>query len=174
MQLSEDIYNTKIVPRGKYKYKGINHTTIPEHRIVMHQIDPQPNESELVVHHINGDKSDNSPGNLVWMTQSEHSRLHHLGENHYPCSGRANPNYRHGECVNGHSKVYKKFHNHKAYMKNRTERLAKQNAYGAKHRDHKRWYDKVRYWERQVTLAASEERKAECLARLHELKESKV
>lgn len=30
-----------------------------------------------IVHHVNGNKRDNSPDNLVVMTQSEHIKLHH-------------------------------------------------------------------------------------------------
>lgn len=165
----------KLNPRGKYKYikRGLTKETT-EHRHALHIADPRENEHELVVHHIDGDKSNNDPSNLVWMTKSEHARLHHLGENHFPCSGESNPNYRHGMCVDGHSQEYKSIHNHKCYIKHREERLAKQNAYGALHREHKRWIDKVNYWNKQLGLAETEERKEVCRKRISDLKECTV
>lgn len=161
-----------IEPRGKYKYvkKGLPKET-SAHRLILHNVNPQPNEEELVVHHIDGDKGNNSLENLQWMTRSEHSKLHHLGENHFPCNGENNANYRHGMCVGGHSKEYKQIHNRKAYLKNREERLVKQNAYGAEHREHKRWYDKLRYWEKKLVIAKTEERRQECFRKIKELKE---
>lgn len=158
---------------GKYKYiKAGLDKEIPEHRHIMHQIDPRENESELHVHHIDGNKSNNDPSNLAWMTKSEHMRLHHLGENHFPCSGKNNANYRHGMCVNGQSEEYKKIHNRKSYQRHREERLAKQNAYEELHRDHKRWYDKLRYWERQLENAIEDDRKQYCVQKILELKEN--
>ena len=163
----------RLNPCGKYKYvKAGLQKEMPEHRYVMHRVDPRENESELVVHHIDGNKANNNPSNLMWMTVSEHSILHHLGENHFPCDGENNANYRHGMCVGGHSAEYRKIHNRKSYQKNREQRLSKQNAYGAEHREHKRWYDKVRYWEEELQTATSEERKQVCLAKLSILKEN--
>ena len=163
----------KINPRGKYKHiRDENGKLIKQHRYVLHQIDPRPNENELEVHHIDGDKSNNDPSNLMWMSKSDHMRLHHLGENHFPCSGTNSANYRHGMCMGGkRTKEYVQYHNHKTYMKHREQRLAKQNEYGAMHRDHKRWYDKVRHWTKQLELASTEERRTECINRLNALKE---
>lgn len=48
-----------------------------EHRAVLAKalnIDAIP--KDYVVHHINGDKTDNSPDNLEMMTRSDHSKLH--------------------------------------------------------------------------------------------------
>lgn len=148
--------------RGK-KYRG-------EHRNIMHELDPRENEDELIVHHIDGNKGNNDPDNLVWMTQSEHMKLHLTGAKHFPCDGENNANYRHGMCVGGQSKEYRQLHNKKSYQAHREERLAKQNAYGAAHRDHKRWYDKVRYWENALAKAESEDRKSVCEHKLEELK----
>lgn len=164
----------KLTSSGTYKFMRHEGKEIGEHRYIMHMVDPRPNEDELVVHHIDGNKSNNDPSNLVWMTSSEHSRLHKLGENHFPCSGKDNANYRHGMCVGGESPEYKRYHNHKTYMRHRERRLAKQNAYGAEHRDQKRLYDKLRYWNKQMELASTEERKAECLSKIKILKEMKI
>ena len=165
----------KIEPRGKYKYvkRGLEKETT-EHRHVLHLLDPRENEQELVVHHIDGDKGNNKPENLTWMTKSDHMRLHHLGENHFPCDGERNANYRHGMCVNGQSKEYKCIHNKKTYLNHRKERLAKQNAYAVLHREHKRWLDKINYWKRQLEIAGTEERRNLCIDKISFLKENAV
>ena len=93
------------------------------------------------------------------------------GEGIYERCGENNPNYRHGMCVNGYSKEYKSIFNQKSYQAHRDERLAKQNEYGENHREHKRWYDKVRYWESELLCANTNERTAKCLSKLNWLNE---
>lgn len=46
------------------------------HRIVAEQILGRPLEVGEIVHHIDGNKRNNDPSNLMVMTQSEHCRLH--------------------------------------------------------------------------------------------------
>ena len=166
---------SSIKPRGKYKYikRGLP-KEMSEHRYIMMQIDPRPNASELEVHHIDGDKSNNAPSNLMWMTPSEHMRLHHLKENHFPCDGQNNANYRHGMCVGGQSKEYRSIHNRKCYQRHRDERLAKQNAYGALHREQKRLYDKIRYWKTELSNATTIDRIELCQEKLDLLMEVSV
>lgn len=161
----------KLASSGKYKFvrRGLPKLTT-EHRHKLHTADPQPNENELVVHHIDGNKGNNSLDNLAWMTRSEHSRLHHLGENHFACSGADNANYRHGMCVNGPSKEYKSAKNRESYQRHHGERLAKANTYCASHREEKRLYDKIRYWEKKLSEATTDERKAECESKIFLLK----
>ena len=46
------------------------------HRIVAEQILGRPLKRDEIVHHIDGNKRNNDPSNLMVMTQSEHCRLH--------------------------------------------------------------------------------------------------
>jgi len=94
------------------------------------------------------------------------------GEGVYDRCGKNNTNYRHGMCVGGYSKEYKSFESKKSYQAHREERLAKQNEYSKAHREHKRWYDKVHYWEEELLRADTDERVEECLNKLNWLKEN--
>ena len=49
---------------------------IDEHRLIMQNVLGRKLDRNEVVHHIDGNKSNNSLENLIVMTRSEHTRLH--------------------------------------------------------------------------------------------------
>jgi hypothetical protein len=51
------------------------------HRIIMAEILGRPLTSDEIVHHIDGNKRNNSPDNLELMTVSEHHSLHTTEKN---------------------------------------------------------------------------------------------
>ena len=58
------------------KVHGDNHGR-REHRVVMESLIGRALRFDEIVHHKNGDKSDNSPHNLEVMTRADHAREHH-------------------------------------------------------------------------------------------------
>ena len=61
---------------GKYKTLKINGKAIGEHRHIIQEIIGRELMRDEVVHHKNGNPSDNRIENLEVMTLSEHSRIH--------------------------------------------------------------------------------------------------
>lgn len=56
--------------------RALGGTHILEYRLVAEQKLQRRLAENEIVHHINGDVTDNSPGNLEILTQSDHARLH--------------------------------------------------------------------------------------------------
>lgn len=52
-------------------------TKLYEHRLVMEEELGRPLKSSEIVHHIDGNKKNNHPDNLMIMTRSEHMKEHH-------------------------------------------------------------------------------------------------
>lgn len=62
---------------GTGKGKGYaKHYGRHEHRVIAERMLGRPLNSDEIIHHIDCDKRNNCPDNLLVMTQSEHSKLH--------------------------------------------------------------------------------------------------
>ena len=73
-EVRKKISDSRINSGEQKTYQKLNgrHT----HRTVAEQVLGRPLQEGEIVHHIDGDKRNNDPSNLMVMTQSEHARLH--------------------------------------------------------------------------------------------------
>ena len=62
-----------------YKFKKRDGKSVPAHIVIAEMYAGRKLEPNEVVHHKNGDKSDNRPENLQIMDRAEHTRLHKQG-----------------------------------------------------------------------------------------------
>jgi hypothetical protein len=75
---------SKIVPdsemRARYRKVRVNGKQMSLHRHILEKKLGRALLPDEVTHHINGNKLDNRPENLMVMSASEHSRLENLGK----------------------------------------------------------------------------------------------
>lgn len=73
-EVREKLHNSRLNSGNGHGYEKTygKHT----HRIVAEQMLGRSLKADEVVHHIDGNKRNNDPSNLMVMTQSEHCRLH--------------------------------------------------------------------------------------------------
>ena len=60
------------------EYRRVNKdgVVLLEHRAIMEELLGRPLRSNEVVHHIDGDKHNNEPSNLMVVSREEHARIH--------------------------------------------------------------------------------------------------
>lgn len=61
---------------NKYKTLKLGGASVYEHRVVVENTLGRKLRENEIVHHIDGNKRNNDPSNLVVMTRAEHSRIH--------------------------------------------------------------------------------------------------
>lgn len=60
-----------------YPYRKVDGELVRENRYAWEQANGRALRDNEIIHHIDGDRFNNDPSNLVAMTQAEHARLHH-------------------------------------------------------------------------------------------------
>ena len=66
--------------RARYRKMRVNGKQVSVHRHIAEQMIGRKLFANEVVHHINGNKLDNRPENLMVMDAGEHSRLENIGK----------------------------------------------------------------------------------------------
>jgi len=79
---SRDIYPSSSQKNGYLTVLNENGVLEREHRLIMKDLLGRKLRSNEVVHHIDGNITNNDPNNLEVMTRADHISLHHKGEGH--------------------------------------------------------------------------------------------
>src|SRR5947208_210673 len=64
---------------GGYRYASRAGKKIALHRLIVEEREGRPLRSDELVHHVDHDRLNNAPENLVILSRSEHQRLHTVG-----------------------------------------------------------------------------------------------
>ena len=81
----------RITSQGYVQFTMGEHAERPVHRVIVEQDIGRSLREEEVVHHVDGDRQNNSLDNLLIMTASQHAALHRRQENSV-APRRRNPN----------------------------------------------------------------------------------
>ncbi|MFA5377406.1 MAG: HNH endonuclease signature motif containing protein [Dehalococcoidia bacterium] len=74
--------NSKGYIEGRIWLPDGTQISVKQHRFIMEGIIGRPLDKDEDVHHINGNKSDNRPGNLEIVPHGEHSKYHNKNREH--------------------------------------------------------------------------------------------
>jgi len=96
----------RVTSRGYVVVRNEHGEQVYEHRLVMERVLSRPLQTTEHVHHVNGDRADNRPGNLVVLMAGDHVILHNMPINkwarHYDacirCGTNERPHDAHGMC----------------------------------------------------------------------------
>lgn len=140
------------------QWDPVNRSTVLVHRKVAEATLGRPLRDDEVVHHINGNKTDNRPENLVVLTNSEHASLHARSNNRVRKTCWADDgSYSPVVPKRAHTERQKSSQR-ESYWKNRAARLEYQKAYDAAHKESKARYDKARReWMKRISAEPESE-----------------
>lgn len=77
-------------------YKKLKSVNRDEHVIIMEEYLGRPLDSDEIVHHVDGDKKNNSIDNLELCLRSVHSRYHQQKGDYFDITLRKKKGYKHG------------------------------------------------------------------------------
>ena len=83
-EIPRPAYKEVLSKVSEYEIKKENGRSRPAHDLLMEQLLGRPLKPSEVVHHIDGNKRNNSPENLQLLERAEHSRLHASGRPQSP------------------------------------------------------------------------------------------
>ena len=110
-------YGTAYLKTDGYYYVGTYPDTVALHRVIWEDVWQSSIPDKLIVHHWNGDKTDNRPVNLYIMNRTAHNHVHRIGVNN---TGRTRYDYftivKHGKSNN--KQIYALMKNQEIYKSN--------------------------------------------------------